>query len=108
MIDPGLRLGRAELALVQSMLEMGWLFTQVVRYIQDVESESMSPVSCHTSLSVWLIVFSSRGHKRSSFRSVLDQNVVFRGRLMFHTARRLVAAAAASVPTDSAIVHGAR
>lgn len=39
VLDPGLRLGPAERSLVSSMLEMGWLFTEVVRYIQGVDGE---------------------------------------------------------------------
>lgn len=39
MLDPRLRLGRKQRALVTEMLEMGWLFTMVVRYIQNVDGE---------------------------------------------------------------------
>lgn len=40
VLDPRLRLGRKQRALVMEMLEMGWLFTVVVRYIQNVDGEN--------------------------------------------------------------------
>eukprot|EP00903_Cladosiphon_okamuranus_P012519 g11722.t2 len=40
VLDPRLRLGRKQRALVTEMLEMGWLFTMVVRYIQNVDAGS--------------------------------------------------------------------
>lgn len=39
VLDSGLRLGPAERSLVKSMLEMGWLYTQVVLYTRGVEGE---------------------------------------------------------------------
>lgn len=39
MLDPRLRLGLKQRALVTEMLEMGWLFTLVVRYTQNVDGE---------------------------------------------------------------------
>lgn len=39
VLDPRLRLGLKERAIVTEMLEMGWLFTLVVRYNQSVDGE---------------------------------------------------------------------
>ncbi|CAM9668315.1 unnamed protein product, partial [Hapterophycus canaliculatus] len=40
VLDPRLRLGLKQRAIVTEMLEMGWLFTTVVRYIQNVDAGS--------------------------------------------------------------------
>lgn len=51
MLDPRLRLGRKQRALVTEMLEMGWLFTMVVRYIQNVDGEK---TWCDTASRDWV------------------------------------------------------
>ncbi|CAM9606481.1 unnamed protein product [Scytosiphon promiscuus] len=40
VLDPRLRLGLKQRAIVTEMLEMGWLFTRVVRYTQGVDAAS--------------------------------------------------------------------
>eukprot|EP00752_Nemacystus_decipiens_P006417 g5780.t2 len=40
VLDPRLRLGRKQRALVTEMLEIGWLYTMVVRYTQSVDAGS--------------------------------------------------------------------
>lgn len=37
MLDPRLRLGLKQREMVTEMLEMGWLFTSVVRYNQSID-----------------------------------------------------------------------
>lgn len=39
MLDPRLRLGLKQREMVTEMLEMGWLFTSVVRYNQTIDGE---------------------------------------------------------------------
>lgn len=39
MLDPRLRLGLKQRVIVTEMLEMGWLYTSLVRYTQTVEGE---------------------------------------------------------------------
>lgn len=40
VLDPRLRLGLKQRAMATEMLEMGWLFTTVVRYNQSVDGEA--------------------------------------------------------------------
>lgn len=40
MLDPRLRLGRSQRAIVSKMLEMGWLFSTVVHYNQSMDGEN--------------------------------------------------------------------
>lgn len=53
MLDPRLRLGLKQRAMVTEMLEMGWLFTTVVRYNQSVDGEEdmdslpLTLIRCH-------------------------------------------------------------
>lgn len=39
VLDPRLRLGLKQREMVTEMLEMGWLFTSVVRYNQTIDGE---------------------------------------------------------------------
>lgn len=41
VLDPRLRLGLKQRAMVTEMLEMGWLFTSIVRYNQSIDGEGM-------------------------------------------------------------------